>query len=406
MANDISITPGSGATVATEDLGSGRQAQLVKVGIGPAGSSTTLAFGQAAAAASLPVVLASDTVLPLPSGAATAAAQATQTTALALLHTDLTAPLPAGTNTIGGVLGPYQRNTTAGTTDTGFPALGVVMDTRTATGIADGNYGMPRVSSFGAMDVRASQGLTATNSASSAAVLFTQDCNDYTHVALQFTGTFTATITYEVSNDNSTWLAFSLTSGTSTAAGPASTTTTTGLANGYVPWRYFRARVSAWTSGTVVCVSTFKNLGAPSVAQQNVNISQFNSGSVTSGMPIGSSAGTNSLTATRVVAATSTNLTALKASAGRLYYASFTNAAAYAVYVKMYNIASGSVTVGTSAIKYTWAVPAGTTYTVPISDLGLYFSNAGWSFAMTKLAADNDATPLVAGDCIAHFEYA
>ena len=41
--------------------------------------------------------------LPLPSGAATSANQVTQTTALDQLHTDLIAPLPAGTNAIGTV---------------------------------------------------------------------------------------------------------------------------------------------------------------------------------------------------------------------------------------------------------------------------------------------------------------
>ena len=41
--------------------------------------------------------------LPLPSGAATSALQTTANTALAQIHTDLTAPLPAGTNAIGSV---------------------------------------------------------------------------------------------------------------------------------------------------------------------------------------------------------------------------------------------------------------------------------------------------------------
>lgn len=71
----------------------------------------TPAQGAAVIAASSPVNIASDQVvpvsaaaLPLPTGAATSANQSTEITALNQIHTDLTAPLPAGTNVIGHVI--------------------------------------------------------------------------------------------------------------------------------------------------------------------------------------------------------------------------------------------------------------------------------------------------------------
>jgi hypothetical protein len=60
MTSNISVTPGSGATIAADDIGGGLLAQRVKLAVGTTGSGTDLAFGQQAKAASLPVVLASD----------------------------------------------------------------------------------------------------------------------------------------------------------------------------------------------------------------------------------------------------------------------------------------------------------------------------------------------------------
>lgn len=59
MADNVAITAGSGTTIASDDIG-GVQFQRVKIGVGADGSAADLAFGAAASAASLPVVLASD----------------------------------------------------------------------------------------------------------------------------------------------------------------------------------------------------------------------------------------------------------------------------------------------------------------------------------------------------------
>jgi hypothetical protein len=59
MADNVAITPGSGATVATDDVG-GVQYQRVKLDLGGDGLSSPLLRGQQTKANSLPVTLASD----------------------------------------------------------------------------------------------------------------------------------------------------------------------------------------------------------------------------------------------------------------------------------------------------------------------------------------------------------
>lgn len=99
MADNVAVTPGAGATIATDDV-AGVQYQRVKLDLGGDGAASPLLRGQQAAANSLPVTLPSDqgalavtigatvtvdgsgvtqpisaAVLPLPSGAATVAKQ-------------------------------------------------------------------------------------------------------------------------------------------------------------------------------------------------------------------------------------------------------------------------------------------------------------------------------------------
>lgn len=70
-------------------------------------------------------------------------------------------------------------------------------------------------------------------------------------VSVQLTGTWTATVTFEVSNDGTNWVAIELT--TPDGAAPATTSTGNGIFCGPVGSYFkFRARCSAYTSGTIV----------------------------------------------------------------------------------------------------------------------------------------------------------
>lgn len=59
MADNVPITPGSGATIATDDV-SGVQYQRIKLDLGGDGATSPLVRGQQSAANSLPVALAAD----------------------------------------------------------------------------------------------------------------------------------------------------------------------------------------------------------------------------------------------------------------------------------------------------------------------------------------------------------
>lgn len=110
---------------------------------------------------------------------------------------------------------------------------------------------------------------------------------------------------------------------------------------------------------------------------------------------LGVTATASGATASRVNAAASTNATSLKASAGQLYTIDVFNAAAYNVFLKLYNKASAP-TVGTDTPVMTIPVQAGGGYS-KTWPMGLPFAT-GIAYAITKLQADSDTTVVVAGD--------
>lgn len=100
---------------------------------------------------------------------------------------------------------------------------------------------------------------------------------------------------------------------------------------------------------------------------------------------------------TRVIAAASTNASSIRGSRGELvgWYAQ--NAAAYAVFIKLYNKATAP-TVGTDTPLMTIPVAAGGNSSAYFES-GILFAN-GIGMAVTKLVADSDTTVLVANDIV------
>lgn len=90
---------------------------------------------------------------------------------------------------------------------------------------------------------------------------------------------------------------------------------------------------------------------------------------------------------------------AIKASAGTLYGVQAVNTGAAPVYLKLYNVAAASVTVGTTVPLVTIPVPtlattgAGIVANFPV---GIVFGTA-MSYTFTNVAADNDATAVAVG---------
>jgi hypothetical protein len=78
------------------------------------------------------------------------------------------------------------------------------------------------------------------------------DISDADHLAVQITGTFAGTLTYQGSLDNVTFFALAMRSSAQTTATTlTNTTTTTGIAVQAVgPFKFFKVTMTAYTSGS------------------------------------------------------------------------------------------------------------------------------------------------------------
>ena len=123
------------------------------------------------------------------------------------------------------------------------------------------------VSSSNPLPVAQTDGLAVSGTVTSAAVLFTTSMLNYESITVQVTSAGSScTITYETSDDNSTWISTSGLSFTNFGSSPL--TTTSSAVGGMQFTRkglYFRARVSAYGSGTVTAIGTLSK--APAVQQ-------------------------------------------------------------------------------------------------------------------------------------------
>ncbi len=114
------------------------------------------------------------------------------------------------------------------------------------------------VSSSNPLPVAQTDGLAVSGTVTSAAVLFTTSMLNYESITVQVTSAGTScTITYETSDDNSNWISIGGLSFTNT--GSSALATTSSAVGGIQFTRkglYFRARVSAYGSGTVTAIGT------------------------------------------------------------------------------------------------------------------------------------------------------
>ena len=101
------------------------------------------------------------------------------------------------------------------------------------------------------------------------------------------------------------------------------------------------------------------------------------------------------------VSAGSTNALNVKASAGQIYGISISNRAAYPVYLKLHNDA-GVPTPG-AGVVYTVGVQAGADRHLSFPS-GLAFAT-GIARSIVKLLPDNDATAVIANDCVVDIEF-
>lgn len=108
------------------------------------------------------------------------------------------------------------------------------------------------------------------------------------------------------------------------------------------------------------------------------------------------------ISALHVVAASSTNATSVKASAGTLRGISFFNLAAVPIYVKFHNTA-GTPTAGSGVVR-TFGIQAGTQINFLIPGGGISFGT-GIGMTIVKDLADNGTTATTANDAVGEVWY-
>jgi hypothetical protein len=225
---------------------------------------------------------------------------------------------------------------------------------------------------------------------------------DYKFISVQLVGTWVATVTFEGSNDNTTFYPIATTDPSSIETG-SSTATTNRIVKIPILFQYVRARISAYTSGTVSAsafghrdenssglVSTIGQVVlAPETTKKIGNV-----GLLADGTP----------SYQKFISGTGLNATAVKGSPAKLTILNIVNGAATLRYFKIYNKASAP-TVGTDIPLITITLPTGSSsFTLP-AFIGIDFS-VGLSFACTLGVADADTTPFtVAGEVTAMLAY-
>jgi hypothetical protein len=235
------------------------------------------------------------------------------------------------------------------------------------------------------------------------AILFTVDTTGYESITTQLYGTFSATVSYEVSNDNTNWLAVQGNNLTNLAGIVIASVDNAPVIRAFpVQAKFFRVRISAYTSGTVNIVpilrsasidygSTYVQGGTVTLAAGSANIGIVGGMNVTAvsgalGFPVRMASSTGALQSGTA-----------KGSAGRLYKVTAFNASTSVRWLKFHNIVAAPV-VGTTAVVFAVPIPVGY-FELNFADLGQYFtSGIGWS--LTAGAPDNDVTVPAAGDIL------
>ena len=254
---------------------------------------------------------------------------------------------------------------------------------------------------IGSVDISGSVPITTTAAAAlNADLVPATDVSAYKSVTIQLSGTWSATIVFQGSNDNVTFLNI-VAENINTTGGSMVTSTTLSNVFYHIPikFKFLRIRMTAFTSGTATSTAiaytddrgvNTTNVAIGSGSSIGLNVSTTNIGGV---LPRGTNVNGNTLSTLN--AAATTNATLLKASAATVYTITIMNASAANRFVRIYNLTTAP-TVGTSIPIMVIAVPATSSKELEFG-MGIPFS-VGLSFAITAGAAATDATVVAAGD--------
>jgi hypothetical protein len=218
-------------------------------------------------------------------------------------------------------------------------------------------------------------------------VLPSLNAEEYAFISMQLVGTWEATVAFEGSNDNTTFYSIATTDPAASATGQT-TATTIRIVKIPVLTKYVRARVSAYTSGTISAVA---------YGHRDENSSGLISslGTIVLQAETTKVIGTVNLadspveTYAQVITAATTNATSVTTGPTKLRTISLVNGVATLRYFKLYDKASAP-TVGsdTPVLTLTMSPNSASPFTLPN---GLSFS-LGLAYAMTLGVADSDTT--------------
>lgn len=276
-------------------------------------------------------------------------------------------------------------------TVTNFPATQPVSGSVSLTGTLPAYAATPGVNPDSVVD-----GVVTTANATSATTVVSLPMAGYQGATFQITSIGSGnTVTFEGSNDNSAWVSAIATNLSSLLSTPSQLATATGAYAVSAPFAYLRARVSTYGSGTVTISAVQKR-----ATQANIGTTlAIGSASATLGNVGVAYSATNfggSIFAFQSLAATTA--VALKASAGKVTAYQLQNSAATARSIKFFNVAQGSVTMGTTSALFEIDIPAGGSVQLAIEG-GIYFSTAiTYAVTSAKGLTDNTSTGLAAND--------
>lgn len=354
MADNVTANPGTGgATFATDDIG-GVQFPRHKLVIGADGAND----GDVSAANPLPVT-----------GPLTDAQL--RATAVPISSASLT--------TIASAI--KAEDSVFVTGDAGIQMLAVRQDAMAALG-ADGDYAPLQVNATGRLKVSAEPAaqVAVTGNITGNGQTVSMDTSRTSNITIYCTGTFsTVNCAFEGSLDGTNWFGVQA---IRTNANTIETTTGNLSAAPAYGWELsvnglnnFRVRSTAWTSGTQAWRFQPAPYATEPIPGAQISGTQPVSGTVTANIGTGAlAAGTNAIgdvgvqyRASATGAATLTNINCpatpaaqqLKSGAGRLVGLNLFNTSASTRWLKIFNLASASVTPGTTSALTEIGIPAG-----------------------------------------------
>lgn len=280
----------------------------------------------------------------------------------------------------------------------------VLADDSAAAGLAKVTNAQPGATDYALAVRQTGDGDVKLNAQTWAAtgVLWSGATDGFQSFQFQTTGTFTSTIVFEESNDNTNWTQvwYSIAT-TSLTAGVVTNLTNAQKGFGALKAKYFRVRVSAYTSSASGAFTLV--LSRKAVVAELVYVAGI-SGSVTvqPTSPLSTAFGSTAF----VKSAASTNATSVKASAGNIHGGVLVNNSAAVKFLKLYNKASAP-TVGTDAPVAVLGIAANGG-NINLSDNSWAFARftTGIAYAITGAAADSDTTAVAANDVSGWILYA